>query len=71
MEARLVLTFSGSSGDVVFSYPRIDPEVESTDVQACMEAIVTNGSIFSNVPLAIKSAKLVITQETNMNVSNS
>lgn len=70
MSARLVLTFADASGnDVVFSYPYADTEVEASDVQDAMQAFITNGSIFSKVPVVAKSAKLVVTQETDIPLS--
>ena len=52
MSARLVLTFSANNGgDVVFSYPYADDEVEASDVQTLMQTMITNGSIFSVPPV--------------------
>lgn len=70
MSARLVLTFSANNGgDVVFSYPYADDEVEASDVQTLMQTMITNGSIFSVPPVTAKSAKLITTTETDISLS--
>ena len=68
--ARLALTFRDSGGDkITFGYNYADPEVETAAVQALMNGMITNGSIFEDVPTAIDSAKVVVTTETVLNVT--
>ena len=68
---RLDLTFRNSSGDkVMYKYNYINPEVATADVQALMEGMITNGSIFENAPTVIEDATLVVTRETSLNVVN-
>ena len=67
MSAKLVLTFAdANSKDVKMTYSHSDSEV---DVRAAVQAIITNGSIFSAVPVSAKSAKLVITTESDIELS--
>jgi len=49
-----------------YSWSSIDPEAEQSDIQAVATALITNGSIFQVVPLAVKSIKLVTTTETSV-----
>ncbi len=62
---KLALSFENSSGSTVnHNYHYIDPEVESASVKALMQGIIANGAIFDNVPVAMKSAKIVKVEET-------
>ena len=70
MSAKLVLTFiDANSKNVKMSYSRADSEVEASDVRTAVQAIITNGSIFSSVPVSAKSAKIVITTENEIPLS--
>ena len=70
MAATLVLTFADASGnDVKINYSHADSEVEATDVRTAVQAIITNGSIFTAVPVSAKSAKMVITTENDIPLS--
>ncbi len=62
---KLALSFESSTGATInHSYNYVDPEVESASVKALMEGIIANGAIFANVPAAMKSAKIVVVEET-------
>ncbi len=62
---KLKMTFESATGATINqSYNYIDPEVEQASVKALMEGIIANGSIFANVPAAMKTAKIVVTDET-------
>ena len=70
MSAKLVLTFAdANSKDVKMTYSHADSEVEASNVRAAVQAIITNGSIFSAVPVSAKSAKIVITTENEIPLS--
>ena len=70
MSAKLALTFSDANGnDVKLNYSHVNTAVEASDVRTLMSTIITNGSIFSSVPAAQKSAKLVITTESDIDLS--
>mgnify|MGYP002626953580 CR=1 FL=1 len=70
MAAKLALTFADANGsNVKMSYNYAAPEVESSDVNTAVQAIITNGSIFSAVPVSAKSAKLIITTESEIELS--
>ncbi len=63
--ANLVLTFGDTyDRDLVAVYPYIDTEVEAASVKALMQSIIANGSIFDLPPVTMKSAKIVETDET-------
>ena len=52
-----------------FSYKYADEDVSSSDVRAAATAIITNGSIFTYVPVRMKSAKTVTTTEVEYDLS--
>lgn len=70
MASKLVLTFAGANGsDTSMSYSYADPDVANSKIKALTEGIIANGSIFENVPLSAKAAKLVITSEKAFDLS--
>ena len=66
---KLSMTFTTADGTTTISYNYADPNVSVQNVNALMAGIITNGSIFAKVPLAAKSAKIVTTQTTDVNIS--
>ncbi|MBQ6970747.1 MAG: DUF2922 domain-containing protein [Synergistaceae bacterium] len=61
---KLVLGFENSSGNAVsMSFNYAKPSATTAQVKALMSGIITNGSIFENVPVTAKSAKTVTTTE--------
>ena len=70
MAARLALQFYDSASNVInFSYNYANQSATTANVKALMSGIVSNGSIFSRVPVSQKSAKLLITNETEYDLS--
>ena len=70
ISTRLSLDFTKSNGDLInITYGNIKQDVSAANVKALMEGIVANGSIFENVPAAIKSAKIITTEATAVNLS--
>ena len=70
MASRLVLEFhSGNNTTKVFAYNYADPNVAVSKLKALVNGIITNGSIFSNVPVSAKSAKVITTSETEFDLS--
>lgn len=67
---KIVMTMETAGGDKNFSYGNIDSSVTSSDVKTAGQALVTNGSIFQNVPLSLKAAKLVTTTTTDYDLSD-
>lgn len=70
MATKLVLTFAGSNGTTAthnFNYA--DPEATTASVKALVNGIIANGSIYANVPVTAKSAKVVTTTETAYDLS--
>ena len=67
---KLVIVLTGSNGeDVRFSYNYAKSNVSEQNVKALANALVANGSVFSNPPVKAKSAKLVVQTDTEYNVS--
>lgn len=65
VENTLRLEFELSTGDTSFlSFKYAKPDVTAGQVQALGAAIVTNGSIYSVTPTALKSAELITTTTT-------
>ena len=67
---RLVLEFQDSYGDtIVHTFPSAKAGVTAAQVKNLMDTIISNGSIFKNVPATKVSAKIVITSENNFSLS--
>ena len=67
---KIVLSFGNASGNTVnYSYNYGNSEALASDVKAAMNAMITNGSIFRNVPTSIKAAKAIVTSETEFDLS--
>lgn len=68
--SKLVLGFRDEDGkEKKMNYNYANPNVETSDVVSAMDAIIANGAIFSNVPVAKKNAKIITTQETSIDIS--
>lgn len=72
MATRLKLIFNNSTGNTTtYSYSYANPEMTAQAVNALVAGMITNGSIFSNPPVSIKSASVVTTTERTFDVSGS
>ena len=70
ISTKLSLNFTKINGDAInMTYGNIKQDVSSANVKSLMEGIVANGSIFEKVPAAIKSAKIITTEETAVDLS--
>lgn len=70
MANRLVLEFYDSNrGTITMTYNHADEDVTTANVRALVNAIITNGSIFQSVPVSVKSAKLVVSTESEFQLS--
>ena len=68
--SKLVMTFAGSNGaEHSITYNYIDAETPNADLKALVNGIIANGSIFSNVPATAKSAAIVTTTQTAVNLN--
>ena len=68
---KLVMTFLDSTGterDFSFNYAKSD--ASNANIKALAQGIVTNGSIFTHVPVTAKRAKLVVVSETDIPVTD-
>ena len=66
----LILEFAdAASNSVFFFFPFADDEASTSSIKNAMNTIIANGSIFLNPPVSIKSAKAVITSETEFDLS--
>lgn len=61
-------TNEGKNTTMTFNYGK--PSAEATAVRALGQAIITNGEIFENVPVTLKSAKTITTSENVYDLSN-
>ena len=50
-----------------YKYARQDPS--NANIKALMEGIVTNGTIFKKVPVSLKSAQIITTETTEVDLS--
>lgn len=67
---RLAMSFTKSNGDpVTMSYNYAKPTATNAQIKALMQGIITNGSIFKNVPAYIKSAEFITTDKTAIDLS--
>ena len=70
MASKLVMTFADANGeDLIFSYNYADKDTNKTSARQLVNGIITNGSIFSRVPVSAKSAKIVSTTEKLFDLS--
>lgn len=70
MASKLVMTFADANGDdIIFSYGYADKDSSNTSVRQLVNGFITNGSIFTRVPVSAKSAKFVTTTEKEINLS--
>ena len=67
---KIVFEFGDASGNSLFyTYNFGDDEASISDIKNAMNSFISNGSIFQNVPVSIKSAKVVITSESDFDLT--
>ncbi|MBQ3347453.1 MAG: DUF2922 family protein [Synergistaceae bacterium] len=67
---QLILEFENSNGEpIVFRFNYAKQSASLANINALMQAIIDNGSIFKDVPVTAKSAKTIFTTENNYNLS--
>ena len=67
---KLVLGFKTSNDkNVIFSFNYAKPSATAAQVKNLMNGIITNGSIFTNVPVTAVSATQVVTEENEYDLS--
>lgn len=66
--SRIVFTAVTTDGDKSFSYNYADEDATQADVRSLASALVTNGSLFENVPTEIKAAKIITTTTSEYNL---
>lgn len=70
MATVLKINYSTSDGgSTIHTWRYADPDVTATYVNALISATITNASLFSRVPTAATSAKLVTTTESEITIS--
>ena len=68
--SKLVITFLDAEGaSRSFSFSYATPSAAPARIKSAAEAIVANGSIFRHVPVSVKSAKMVVTTENEIDIS--
>lgn len=65
----LKLKFGTMSGEKTFTYKYGDEEATSANINALMDGIIANGSIFKNPPLTKISAVCEITSQTSWDMT--
>lgn len=61
---QLVFEFADADAhSVFFVFPYGDDDASSADITAAANAIISNGSIFQNPPVRLKSVKAIISTE--------
>ncbi len=67
---KLVLRFKTSNDkNVIFSFNYAKSSATTAQVKNLMNGIITNGSIFTNVPVTAVSATQVVTEENEYDLS--
>lgn len=67
---KLVFSFGNALGNTInYSYNYGDANTATSDIKTAMNTMITNGTIFRNVPVSIKGAKAVVTTETEFDLS--
>ena len=70
ISTKLSLNFAKSNGDAVnITYNHAKNNVSAANVKSLMEGIVANGEIFEKAPAIIKSAKIITTEDTPVDLS--
>lgn len=66
---KIVLEFASAVGsNTRFSYNYANAEVNAASVKNAMNTMISNNAIFRSKPAAIKSAKIVLTTETEFDL---
>ena len=67
---KLSLNFAKSNGNSMnLSYNYARQDASNANIKLLMEGIVANGAIFQNQPAAIRSAKIITTETTDVDLS--
>ena len=67
---KIVLDFAKANGSTCTqTYEHARQDVSNANIKSLMQGIVANGAIFTNVPVAIKAAKIVTTDTTDVDLS--
>ena len=68
---KLVLTFKCTDGEKRnFSWNYANELPRTADVKSLAQVMITNGSIFQNVPAEILEAKVVVTTENGIDIND-
>lgn len=68
---KLIITFlDASSTERNFTFNYAKSNATTQNIKALAQGLITNGSIFTNVPVTAKSAKLVVSTETDIDISD-
>ena len=70
-DCKLVITFvdaDNANRDFTFNYAKSN--ASTANIKALANGLITNGSIFEHVPVTAKTAKLVVTNETTIDVTD-
>lgn len=66
---KLVINYLSSQGkSIIHTWNYASPSVQASDVQALAQATIDNNSIFASPPATVKSANLVKTEKTEVDL---
>ena len=68
--SKLKLVFADATGnDLSFTLQHANKSVSGAEVKALMNGMISNGTIYETAPVAITSATMITTTETEINVN--
>ena len=66
---KLSMVFLNSAGDeITYGYNYVKADTTAQQATTLMTAMIENGDIFASAPVTIKSAKLITTTETPLEI---
>ena len=69
MSAKLVIKYNTSDGTVTHTWSHADEEVTTANVRTLINTTIANSSLFLKPPVSVDSAKLVVTTESEFQLS--
>lgn len=66
--SRLSIVFNTSEGEKTYSWSKVDNSSSASNIKALISAMIANKSVFAHDLLSAKSAKIVTTAETSIDI---
>lgn len=67
---KLQLKFGTMAGEKVWNFSRAKQNVTTAQVKALMTSMISNGAIYQEPPLTMRSAKVIVTTEDEFDLSD-